>query len=233
METRKFSRRHWLPANLVGIAGGRTRATIFILAAAALCQPASAQQRPAPPAPRMPTPQAGAPAVSQQAERLLKELGAYIGSAQEFTFHADITFDHVLPSGQKLQFSAGEDVWLHRPGRVRVDWNGDLGARRFWYDGQTVTVWDPSKPFYASQAVPPTIDAMLETIVKELNFSPPLVDLLYRDPYKTVRGNLQVTGSTWATTTSMAGAAAPSRSFKRRSTGRSGSRTGPRSRPAS
>jgi hypothetical protein len=33
--------------------------------------------------------------VPAQADRLLKQMSAYIGSANEFTFHADITFDHV------------------------------------------------------------------------------------------------------------------------------------------
>jgi hypothetical protein len=30
-------------------------------------------------------------------------MGEYIGSAEHFTFHSDIIFDHVLPSGRKLQ----------------------------------------------------------------------------------------------------------------------------------
>ena len=61
---------------------------------------------------------APARAVAEQADRLLKEVAAYIGSANEFTFHADITFDHVLPSRQKLQFSAAEEFGLQRPGRL-------------------------------------------------------------------------------------------------------------------
>jgi len=57
-----------------------------------------------------------APGVAERADRLLKQMGDYVGSAQQFTFHADIVFDHVLPSGQKLQYSASEDVALQRPG---------------------------------------------------------------------------------------------------------------------
>ena len=45
---------------------------------------------------------AAVPVVTDQAERLLRQMGEYVGSAEQFTFHADITFDHVLPSGQKL-----------------------------------------------------------------------------------------------------------------------------------
>jgi hypothetical protein len=44
------------------------------------------------------------PVIAEEADRLLRQMGEYIGSAEQFTFHADITFDHLLPSGQKLQW---------------------------------------------------------------------------------------------------------------------------------
>jgi len=131
------------------------------------------------------------PAVAEQADRLLKELSSYIGSAEQFTFHADITFDHVLPSGQKLQFSATEEVALKRPGALYVEWSGDLGDRQFWYDGKSITLYDPSTVFYASEAAPPGMDQMLDKLITQLDFSPPLSDFLYSDPYKTVREKVQ------------------------------------------
>jgi hypothetical protein len=162
-----------------------------VVIACALAQGAVAQNKPA--APIAPAPAANAPAraVAEPADRLIKEMSGYIGSANEFTFHADVTFDHVLPSGQKLQFAAAEEVVLKRPGRIYVEWNGDVGARQFWYDGKSVTLYDPSMPFYASEAAPPEIDTMLEQLLPKLDFVPPLADFLYRDPYKTVRGNIQ------------------------------------------
>jgi hypothetical protein len=42
---------------------------------------------------------APAPLVPESADRLLRQMGTYIGSAEHFTFHADVSFDHVLPSG--------------------------------------------------------------------------------------------------------------------------------------
>jgi hypothetical protein len=131
------------------------------------------------------------PAVSERAGRLLKEMGAYIGSAQQFTFHAEVTFDHVLPSGQKLQFAAREDVALERPGKLYVEWSGDLGARQFWYDGKSVTFYDPATPFYATETAPPQMDDMLGKLIAQLGFSMPLVDFLYSDPYEAVSKNLQ------------------------------------------
>ena len=162
-----------------------------VIAALATAQGTVAQNRPAAPAAAATATNVATPAIAEKADRLLKEMAAYIGSANAFTFHADITFDHVLPSGQKLQFSSAEEVVLQRPGRLYVEWNGDLGARLFWYDGKSVTLYDPATPFYASESGPPDIDNMLTQLLPKLNFVPPLADFLYRDPYKTVRGNIQ------------------------------------------
>jgi len=152
----------------------------FALSAAGCPMPAAAQT----------TPHA-ALAISPQADLLLKQMGAYIGSAGQFTFHVDIIFDHVLPSGQKLQFNAAEDVALKRPDHLRVDWSGNLGDRVFWYDGKLATIYDPSTPYYASEAVPAEIDGMLDMVQARLGFSLPLVDFFYSDPYRSVRQNVQ------------------------------------------
>ena len=140
-----------------------------------------------------PQPKAGAnaPAVARDADQLLKNMGSYIGSASQFAFGADVVFDQVLPSGQKVQFSAAQSVALKRPADLYVDWTGDLGSRRFWYDGSAISLYDPIAQFYARTTAPPEIDSMLDTLVKNLDFSLPLVDFFYRDPYASVRANVQ------------------------------------------
>lgn len=165
-------------------------APAFVLSAS-FCLMTAAAQAPSPPSGAPPSAVGASPAVAEQASLALRQMGAYVGSAEQFTFHADITFDHVLPSGQKLQYSASEDVALQRPGRLYVSWSGDLGDRQFWYDGKSVTLYDPATPFYASEAAPAEIDAMLDKLLPQLNFSPPLADLMYSDPYQRVRGNIQ------------------------------------------
>ncbi|HET6608065.1 MAG TPA: DUF2092 domain-containing protein [Rhodopila sp.] len=129
--------------------------------------------------------------VPADVNRLLQQMSSYLGSANEFTFQADITFDHVLPSGQRLQYMAGEEVALQRPGHLYVEWTGDLGDRRFWYDGKSMTLYDPATPFYATEQAPPDIDGMLNKVEAALGFSPPLSDLMYSHPYETVRGDIQ------------------------------------------
>ncbi len=131
------------------------------------------------------------PLVSESADRTLREAADFLASAKAFSFSADVVFDHVLPSGQKAQFAAREEVALERPGKLFVDWSGDLGARRFWYDGSTVTLHDPATRFYAAAAAPADLDAMLGKLVKELGFTPPLTNLFRSDPYGAVRDAVQ------------------------------------------
>jgi hypothetical protein len=61
----------------------------------------------------------------------------------------------------------------------------------FWYDGKSATIYDPSTPFYASEAAPAEIDGVLDMVLARLGFSLPLVDFLYSDPYRSVRQNVQ------------------------------------------
>lgn len=123
---------------------------------------AAAQSSSAAPAAQQAPPGTTAPVVPTQADQLLKQMSAYIGSAWEFTFHADITFDHVLTSGQKLEYAAAEDVALQRPDGLYVEGSGDLGDRQFngttyftfgdAYTGRSIvaavssTKWWPSPP---------------------------------------------------------------------------------------
>jgi hypothetical protein len=131
------------------------------------------------------------PIVDPRADRLLREMGDYLKSAQQFSFQAAITFDDVLPSGQKIQFGATQDVAVRRPGSAYVEYRGDVGSRRFWYNGETITLFDPGHNFYAAEKAPPKLDEAMNHLMKEFGFSPPLSDLLYSDPYQVLRGRVQ------------------------------------------
>jgi hypothetical protein len=156
-----------------------------------ICVQGVGAQNDSEPNPPASTANAAVPVVAEQADRLLRQMSDYIGTADQFTFHADINFDHVLPSGQKLQFSATEDVALRRPDRLYVEWHSDLGDRQFWYGGKSITLYDPASPFYATEAAPAQIDSMLDRLVPQIDFAPPLADFLYADPYRSVHGKLQ------------------------------------------
>jgi hypothetical protein len=114
-------------------------------------------------------------------------MGEYLKTTQQLSFHADITYDDLLPTGQKIQLGATYDAAVRRPDRIYTEYWGDSGGRRFWYDGKAITLYDPAADAYATEAAKPTIDATIEQVTKVLCFTPPLSDLMTSDPAATLR----------------------------------------------
>jgi len=121
--------------------------------------------------------------IEPRAEAVLRGMSSYLAASQEFSFHAEITRDEVLPSGQKLQFGASGDLAVQRPDRLYVEIHGDTVDKRFWYDGKQVTVIDEPSGYYARYDVPGDLDGMLDFVADRLGFTPPLSDFTYSDPY--------------------------------------------------
>ena len=160
-------------------------------APAAIAAQKPAEQPVEKPAEKPAEPAAMAPIINPEADKLLREMGEYLKNAQQFSFQAEITFDDVLPSGQKIQFAATEDLAVHRPGEAYIEYRGDLGVKRFWYKGDTITLYDPGNNLYATEKVPAKFDEAIDQVMKEFGFSPPLVDILYSDPYKLLIDRVQ------------------------------------------
>jgi hypothetical protein len=117
--------------------------------------------------------------IDPQAEKLLRRMSDYLASLQKFTVNTENTIEAVLTSGQKLQFSgpAAASVW--RPNRLRADRKGDIVNQEFFYDGKTLTLFNPKENLYATTAAPPTIDAMLDFAREKLDVIAPGAEFLY------------------------------------------------------
>ncbi len=144
-------------------------------------------QPPGAPAPSAQSPGPQRPALAPHAVRLLNQMCAAIGSARAFSFHAEVLFEEVLPSAVKVQFAGAMEFSVERPDKIAVDYRSDLGAKRFWYSGDTATIFDPIHMVYASVPVPPTIDGMIARAA-EHNLTFPLADLAESDPCASLRG---------------------------------------------
>ena len=60
-----------------------------------------------------------APIIDPKADQLLREMGSLLKTAKHFYFTAEIMFDDLLPSDQKLQFAAYEEISVEKPNRDR------------------------------------------------------------------------------------------------------------------
>jgi hypothetical protein len=128
--------------------------------------------------------------VETHADRLLKEMGDYLKSADAFTFHAESSYDAIDRNGQKIRYGGTMDVALRRPGRLRSTFNGDERQTHTFYDGKTVTIYNAVINMYAVTDVPPDIDSAIDTIFDKYGVSVPLADIVYADPYNILIENV-------------------------------------------
>ncbi len=131
------------------------------------------------------------PVIDSKVDQLLREMGNLLKTAKHFSFSAEIMFDDLLPSDQKLQFAAYEELSVQRPDRIFAEYLSDLGNKRFWYDGKALTLLDGNNNSYANVKAEPTIDKTLDDLMKEYGFSPPLSDFLYSDAYAVLIDNVE------------------------------------------
>jgi hypothetical protein len=120
--------------------------------------------------------------VDPHARQILLRACTVLANSDAFTFHAEITFDRVMPSQVKLQFAGASDYAVRRPNGLAVDFESDLGAKRLWYNGKTITIFDAPTMTYASMPVPPSIDGMLDRVAEMNNLTIPLADLALSNP---------------------------------------------------
>jgi hypothetical protein len=119
--------------------------------------------------------------IDPQADKFLRRMSDYLSSRQQFTVRTENTLEAVLTSGQKLQFSSPASASVWRPNRLHADRKGDIVNQEFFYDGKTLTLFNPKENLYATTAAPPTIDAMLDFAREKLNVIAPGAELLYEN----------------------------------------------------
>src|SRR6267142_869208 len=119
--------------------------------------------------------------IDPQAEKLLRRMSDYLASRQQFTLKAESTLEAVLTSGQKLQYDSPATLSVSRPNKLHAHRKGDLANQEFFYDGKTLTLYNPRENLYATTAAPPTIDAMLDFAREKLDIIAPASELLYKN----------------------------------------------------
>jgi hypothetical protein len=76
--------------------------------------------------------------VDPLADKLLTQMCETLGSADAFSFHAEVLFDQVLPSAVKVQYAGAINFAVQRPDELAIDFQSDLGGKRLMVSGRQV-----------------------------------------------------------------------------------------------
>jgi hypothetical protein len=124
------------------------------------------------------TPCTAAPERDEQAMSILKRMADYLSQAQRLSVTADIGFDVVQASGEKIEFGETRKIVIRRPDRARIDITKRDGAvSGFVFDGKDISVFNTRENVYATAAKPGSLDEAIDYFINDLDMRFPLAEL--------------------------------------------------------
>lgn len=130
---------------------------------------------------RAPTRTTSTPAVDPEAVKLLRGMTDYLGSLKQFSVHVRNLREDMSDSGHRVDFEISSNLLVSRPNKLRVARAGHLVDQVFYYDGKTLTLYNPSDKVYATEPAAATIEEMLDFTRDQLGLGMPVSDLVYRN----------------------------------------------------
>jgi len=121
--------------------------------------------------------------IDAQAVKLLRTATKYLADQKQFSADTRSSIEVVLQSGQKIQFDHAAVLSVQRPNKLRAQRRGDLVDQAFYYDGKTLTLYNPEDGYYATLPAPGTIEEMLDYARESLDIVAPGGDLIYSDAF--------------------------------------------------
>ena len=121
-------------------------------------------------------------ALAEQIVATLRRMSEFLASRPAIRFEADIRYDSIQTSGQKIEFGSHRRIVLRRPDRARVEvshWDGERELLTF--DGERLQVAIPERRVYASMEYAGNVADAFDHLITEYGVASPLSDLLRPD----------------------------------------------------
>lgn len=129
-----------------------------------------------------------APAKSPYAMELIERAATFLAAQEQFSVKAEI-WEDIIIDGKKLQFTRTAEAWLRRPDRIKIDLAMYSPTKSIFYDGETVTMVDQQRGFYASAEAKESIDETIVALDEQYGISFPLEDVLFSKPFGNAAAN--------------------------------------------
>ncbi|MGF1570641.1 MAG: DUF2092 domain-containing protein [Nodosilinea sp.] len=117
------------------------------------------------------------------ATEVLQFMSDYLARTQAFSVNADIDFEIIARTGQKLQFSSYATMVMQRPRGLFIQRRGPLADVEIFFTGSQITLFGRRINAYAEIPLSGTIDDAIRTMEAETGLPFPGADLMFADPY--------------------------------------------------
>ena len=131
------------------------------------------------------------PGISPKANAALQSMSDTLGSAKAMSFHAIVSMDETLESGQNVQLEREVTLTMIRPDKLHAEVLTDELTESVWYDGKKVTLHNVTTNKFASVDASGTVGVMLDRMIDEYDMTMPLADMLVADIYGSLTSNIK------------------------------------------
>jgi len=128
------------------------------------------------------------PVAVQKLERMTK----FLDGLQQFSVKTQSTVEDMHASGHRVDYDLAANVVVKRPDSLRAVRVGGVMDQRFYYDGKTLTLYNPAEKVYAVEKAPPTVEKMFDFARETVGIMLPAADLLYRGAFPLLTQDLKV-----------------------------------------
>ena len=128
-------------------------------------------------------PPAQAQDLDPNATEVLQFMSDYLAGMDSFSVNADVDFEVIARTGQKLQLSSYASVLLDRPNGLYIRRQGPLADAEIFFNGNQLTLFGRRVNAYAQQALTGTVDDAILAVEAQTGIPFPGADLLFANPY--------------------------------------------------
>lgn len=140
------------------------------------------------------------PAVDPAATQILKQMTDYLGGLEQFSVHTQNTLEDLTSSGHRIDLDVSAKVIVSRPNKIRSERKGEEINQIFYYNGKTLTLFNPSSNVYSTVEAPDSFYGLFKYMYESLGFNLPISDLVLKDAFPLLMQDVtlaQVAGKTY------------------------------------
>ena len=128
------------------------------------------------------------PVRDEQAVTVLKAMSGFLAGLDRFSISGEGSTDSRLDAGLIVANPIEVKLKVQRPGSLHISRFDGAETQHLFVDGDSMTLYDTSRGFYASTEVPEGIEAAMGYALEELAIEAPLMDLLHHDVFSYLAG---------------------------------------------
>lgn len=128
--------------------------------------------------------------VEPEALDLVKKMSDKLASTQSFLVRTRSSLETPAGTGQLIDFFAESAVAVKRPDKLSAEIRGDAPPFDLYFDGKTMTAYEPAHKLYATADAPKTLDELVPFAAKTAGILLPFADVLYSDAYAVLTKDL-------------------------------------------